>query len=73
MSNIKNYKEQDGEKWIVNGVLEITEAGVLILNNKPLIRVANQQDSTASTIAELKTDFNLLLEKLKYAGLMELE
>ncbi len=30
----------------------------------------NQADSTASTIADLKTDFNALLLKLKTAGLM---
>lgn len=73
MYNTKNYRERGGERWVVNGVLEVTETGVLILNGKPLIRAANQLDSTASTIADLKTDFNSLLQKLKYAGLMEIE
>ena len=73
MYNTKNYRERGGERWVVNGVLEVTEAGVLLLNGKPLIRAENQPDSTASTIAELKEDFNLLLQKLKYAGFMELE
>ena len=73
MYNTKNYRERGGERWVVNGVLEVTEAGVLLLNGKPLIRAANQLDSTASTISELKEDFNLLLQKLKYAGFMELE
>ena len=73
MYNIKNYRERGGEKWVVNGVLEITESGVLLLNGKPLMRSANQEESTATTIADLKTDFNLLLEKLKYSGLMEME
>lgn len=31
---------------------------------------ANQADSTAATVADLKTDFNALLLKLKTAGLM---
>lgn len=31
---------------------------------------ANQAGSTATTIADLKTDFNALLAKLKAAGLM---
>ena len=31
---------------------------------------ANQAASTASTVADLKTDFNALLTKLKAAGLM---
>lgn len=73
MYNTKNYRERGGERWVVNGVLEVTEAGVLLLNGKPLIRAENQADSTASTISELKEDFNLLLQKLKYAGVMELE
>lgn len=73
MYTTKNYRERGGEKWVVNGVLEVTEAGVLLLNSKPLIRATVQQDSTASTIAELKTDFNSLLEKLKFSGLMEME
>ncbi len=73
MYNTKNYRERGGEKWVVNGVLEVTEAGVLLLNDKPLIRSENQADSTASTISELKDDFNSLLQKLKYAGFMEME
>jgi len=67
----KNYSEQGGDKWVVHGVLEITEEGVLILNGKPLIRAQVQTTSTATTIEDLKTDFNLLLEKLKSAGFME--
>ncbi|QAT63010.1 Head fiber protein [Acidilutibacter cellobiosedens] len=73
MSNVKNYKEQGSEKWVVNGILEITEEGVLLLNGKPLIRAEFQEESTATTIADLKADFNSLLEKLKYAGLMEIK
>lgn len=73
MYNTKNYRERGGERWVINGVLEVTETGALLLNGKPLIRAANQLDSTASTIAELKDDFNSLLQKLKFAGLMEME
>ena len=73
MGNVKNYKEQGSEKWVVNGILEITEEGVLLLNGKPLIRAEAQAVSSASTIEDLKNDFNSLLEKLKYAGLMEME
>lgn len=73
MYNTKNYRERGGERWVVNGVLEVTESGILLLNGKPLIRAVNQLDSTASTMAELKDDFNSLLQKLKYSGLMEME
>ena len=38
-----------------------------------VLAAANQADSTATTIALLKDDFNALLAKLKTAGLMEAE
>ena len=70
MSNIKNYTEQGGGRWVVSGSLEIAGEGELILGGKAIAPAANQADSTATTIAELKTDFNALLAKLQAAGLM---
>ena len=70
MSNIKNYTEQGGGRWVVNGTLEIGGEGQLILGGQPIAPAAHQADSTATTIADLKTDFNALLAKLKAAGLM---
>ena len=70
---MKKCREQGGGKWVVNGILEVTEEGVLLLNNRPLIRAEEQPKSKATTIAELKDDFNSLLEKLKYAGLMDIK
>ena len=71
MSNVKNYSEQGGDKWVVGGTLEVTAEGQLLLEGTPLARAANQADSTATTIADLKGDFNALLAKLQAAGLME--
>ena len=71
MSNIKNYTEQGGGRWVVNGTLEIGGEGQLILGGKIIAPATHQADSTATTIAELKTDFNALLSKLQAAGLME--
>ena len=68
---VKNYAEQGGDKWVVRGSLEITDEGQLSLNDTPLTRAANQEDSTAATIAELRADLNTLLVKLRTAGLME--
>lgn len=70
MSNVKNYAEQGGNKWVVGGMLEITSEGSLSINGSPLTRAATQEDSTASTIEDLTADFNSLLAKLKAAGLM---
>lgn len=70
MSNVKNYAEQGGDKWVVNGTLEVTTEGLILIDGVHLERAINQADSTATTIDELKADFNALLTKLKNAGLM---
>lgn len=70
MSNVKNYSEQGGEHWVVEGELEIVAGGKLTFEGKELKPAENQADSEATTIAALKDDFNALLEKLKAAGLM---
>ncbi|MDT8900269.1 Head fiber protein [Anaeroselena agilis] len=68
---VKNYAEQGGDKWVVNGTLEITTEGEVLLDGVPLTRAVNQAESSATTIAELKADFNALLAKLRAAGLMD--
>jgi hypothetical protein len=71
MRNIKNYAEQGGAKWVIHGTLEVTAEGVITLDGVPLTRAAHQDDSVATTIADLKADFNSLLSKLQTAGLMD--
>lgn len=52
--------------------VKIGEDGVLYVPTYPVIpTVANQEESTATEIEGLVTDFNSLLAKLKAAGLME--
>lgn len=70
MSNVKNYSEPGGEKWVVNGTLEITSEGKFYINGVELTKATLQADSTAVDVAALKADFNALLTKLKNAGLM---
>ncbi len=62
----KNYTEQNGETTVIGGTLRIEENAVVT----GLPQAENQADSTATTIADLRADFNLLLSKLKAAGLM---
>lgn len=73
MSNVKNYTEQGGEKTVIGGVLEVAAGGKFTFSGTELKPAGFQADSTASTIAELVTDFNALLAKLKAAGLMAAE
>ena len=65
--NVKNYTEQGGETTVIGGTLEIKE-GASVTGFPP---AENQAESTATTIADLKSDFNSLLSKLKSSGLME--
>ena len=64
--NTKNYSE-NGDKLIIGGTLEVLDGAKL--SGFPVAE--NQAASVATTIADLKADFNSLLEKLKSAGLME--
>ena len=67
--NTKNYQE-NGEKLVIGGTLEI-EDGATLTGFPSFPKAANQSASTAAELADLKTDFNNLLSKLKTAGLME--
>ena len=64
--NTKNYSES-GDKLVIGGTLEVLDGAKL--SGFPVAE--NQAASAATTIADLNADFNLLLEKLKSAGLME--
>ncbi|MCX7749168.1 MAG: Head fiber protein [Clostridia bacterium] len=73
MSNVKNYTEQGGEKTVIGGTLEIIAGGKLTFEGDELKPAELQADSTATTISDLKSDFNALLAKLKAAGVMASE
>lgn len=64
--NVKNYTEQGGDVTHIGGVLEFGEGASL----SGFPGAANQAVSSASTVANLKDDFNSALVKLKEAGLM---
>ena len=63
--NVKNYTEQGGEVTHIGGTLVFDGDGALEGG-----LMENQAASTATSVADLKTDFNALLTKLKSAGLM---
>ena len=74
--NTKNYTEQGGEKTVIGGELIIKgklkiEEGGSTEGLPSLPKAENQAASTATTVADLKGDFNALLAKLKAAGLVE--
>ncbi len=76
-ANVKNYTEQGGGVTHIGGKLIIEEGAsveglpsVSPADPQTLPQAANVPDSTATTVAGLKEDFNSLLAALKTAGLM---
>lgn len=70
MNTTKNYHQDGGDVFVVGGEIRIVNDGKVTFNGNELKPSENQADSTAATIAELRTDVNALLAKLKAAGLM---
>ena len=66
----KNYFAHGGNELVIGGKLTFLE-GAETEGMEGILPVAeNQADSTATTVANLKEDFNALLARLKAAGLM---
>lgn len=65
--NCKNYTEQNGEKTVIGGTLEIKEGATVI----GLPKGVNVPDCEATTVAGAVTSINALLQSLRDAGLIE--
>ena len=77
--NCKNYATDGGDRLVIGGTLEVldtaTVTGLQTGYASPetagsVYQSSNQAESAATTIADLKSDFNALLLKLKDAGIM---
>ena len=77
--NCKNYATEGGDRLVIGGTLEILDtATVTGLQSGyasqetagSVYQATNQAESAATTIADLKSDFNALLLKMKNAGIM---
>lgn len=69
--NALNYTEQGGDVTHIGGTLIIEEGAEVEGLPLPFDRAEYQGESSATTVAALKEDFNALLQKLQQAGLME--
>ena len=65
--NTQNYTKQGGAETVIGG--KLTLSGIIAKGDGTAL-IANQAVSTATDVAELKTDLNALLAKLKASGLM---
>ena len=77
--NCKNYATDGGNRLVIGGTLEVLDtASVTGLQTGyaspetagSVYQATNQAESAATTIADLKSDFNALLLKMKNAGIM---
>lgn len=69
--NTLNYTEQGGEVTHIGGTLIIKEGAHVEALSLHSGRLQYQDDSTATTVAALRDDFNDLLMRLKQSGLMD--
>ena len=77
--NCKNYLADGGDRLVIGGTLEVLDtATVTGLQSGyateqtvgSVYQAPNQAEGAATTIADLKSDFNALLVKMKNAGIM---
>ena len=77
--NCKNYLTDGGDRLVIGGTLEVLDTATVTglqtgyateQTAGSVFQATNQTESTATTIADLKSDFNALLLKLKDAGIM---
>ena len=77
--NCTNYLTDGGDRLVIGGTLEVLDTAT-VTGLQPgyateqtagsVYQATNQVESAATTIADLKSDFNALLLKLKNAGIM---
>ena len=77
--NCKNYATDGGDRLVIGGTLEVLDTAIVTglqsgyaseQTAGSVYQATNQTESAATTIADLKSDFNALLIKLKDAGIM---
>ena len=77
--NCKNYLTDGGDRLVIGGTLEVLDTATVTglqsgyateQTAGGVYQTSNQAESAATTIADLKSDFNALLVKMKNAGIM---
>ena len=76
----RNYHAHGGNEWVVGGKLTFLPGaavegaeGLFDLPSAAGVQIPHVAQSTATTVAALREDFNTLLAALKNAGLMASE
>ena len=78
-SNCKNYLTDGGDRLVIGGTLEVLDTATVTglqsgyateQTAGSVYQATNQAASAATTISDLTSDFNALMQKLKDAGIM---
>lgn len=69
--NTRNFMAHGGNELVIGGKLTFLEGAEVEGLEGVMPKAENIVDSTATTVAQLKENFNTLLAALKTAGLME--
>ena len=77
--NCKNYLTEGGDRLVIGGTLEVLDTATVTglqsgyateQTAGSVYQAMNQAASAATTISDLTSDFNALMQKLKDAGIM---
>ena len=77
--NCKNYATDGGDRLVIGGTLEVLDTATVTglqsgyateQTAGSVYQATNQAASAATTISDLTSDFNALMQKLKDAGIM---
>ena len=77
--NCKNYLTDGGDRLVIGGTLEVLDTATVTglqsgyateQTAGSVYQATNQAASAATTISDLTSDFNALMQKLKDAGIM---
>ena len=77
--NCKNYLTDGGDRLVIGGTLEVLDTATVTglqsgyateQTAGSVYQAMNQAASAATTISDLTSDFNALMQKLKDAGIM---
>ena len=77
--NCKNYLADGGDRLVIGGTLEVLDTAIVTGLQSgyaspetagSMYQAINQGESAATTISDLTSYFNALLQKLKDAGIM---
>ena len=69
--NCKNFFAHGGNELVIGGKLTILEGATIEGLTDTMEKIENVPESTATTVAALKENFNALLAALKTVGFME--